>query len=67
MTDEIGPSVIITGGASGIGAATARRIVAGGGHVGLVDIDENRAQALVDEITKRLLEHIRAGARVRLT
>lgn len=50
MTDKNGPSVIITGGASGIGAATARRIVAGGGHVGLVDIDENRAQTLAEEI-----------------
>ena len=46
MTPENGLSVIITGGASGIGAATARRIVADGGHVGLVDIDDNRAEAL---------------------
>jgi NAD(P)-dependent dehydrogenase (short-subunit alcohol dehydrogenase family) len=50
MTPENGLSVIITGGASGIGAATARRIVADGGHVGLVDIDDNRAEALAGDI-----------------
>ncbi len=50
MNGENGLSVIITGGASGIGAATARRIVADGGRVGLIDIDENRAEALADDI-----------------
>ena len=32
-------SVIITGGASGIGAATARRVVRDGGQVGLIDLN----------------------------
>lgn len=43
-------SVIVTGGASGIGAATARRIVAAGGHVGLLDINEAGAAALAKEL-----------------
>lgn len=43
-------SVIVTGGASGIGAATARRIVAAGGHVGLADINEAGAAALAKEL-----------------
>ncbi len=50
-----GLSVIITGGASGIGAATARRIVADGGHVGIIDLDENRAEALAAEIGSALV------------
>lgn len=43
-------SVFITGGASGIGAATARRIVKGGGHVAIVDLDLGKAQALAGEL-----------------
>lgn len=39
-------SVIITGGASGIGAATARRVVRDGGQVGLIDLNVDGAQAL---------------------
>ncbi len=35
-------SVFITGGASGIGAATARRIVKDGGHVAIVDLNVGR-------------------------
>lgn len=43
-------SVIITGGASGIGAATARKVVATGGHVGLIDINADGAAALAGEL-----------------
>lgn len=50
MSDTSDLSVIITGGASGIGAATARRVLAGGGSVGLIDIDENRGEALAGEL-----------------
>ncbi|MDX2155588.1 MAG: SDR family oxidoreductase [Hyphomicrobiaceae bacterium] len=46
-------SVLITGGASGIGEATARRVVAGGGHVGIADRDEVRAAALATELGSR--------------
>lgn len=38
--------VIITGGASGIGAAVARKIRAQGGSVGLVDVDRARLDAI---------------------
>lgn len=51
MTDaNSDQSVVITGGASGIGAATARRIVAGGGCVGIMDINLDAAQALAREL-----------------
>lgn len=46
-------SVIVTGGASGIGAAIARRIVAAGGHVGVLDINETGASALAKELGDR--------------
>lgn len=43
-------SVIVTGGASGIGAATARKIVAAGGHVGILDLNAEAAVALAGEL-----------------
>lgn len=43
-------SVVITGGASGIGAATARQIVRQGGHVGLIDINLEAAERLAKEL-----------------
>ena len=43
-------SAFITGGASGIGAATARRIVKDGGHVAIVDVNLEAAQALAAEL-----------------
>ena len=46
-------SVLVTGGASGIGEATARRVVAGGGHVGIADRNETRAAALAGELGAR--------------
>src|SRR3546814_7141875 len=42
-------SVIVTGGARGIGAATARRILMVGGCVGIVDRDITAAEALSGE------------------
>lgn len=41
---------LITGGASGLGAATARMVVAGGGRVVLADLDEAKGQALAAEL-----------------
>jgi len=41
---------IVTGGASGMGAATARRLAAGGGHVVVVDRNGDLAQVVADEI-----------------
>src|SRR3954467_5421927 len=45
-----GSVALITGGASGLGAATARRLIAGGAKVVLVDRDDARGQALAKDI-----------------
>jgi NAD(P)-dependent dehydrogenase (short-subunit alcohol dehydrogenase family) len=45
-----GSVALVTGGASGLGAATVRRLVAGGAKVLIVDRDEARGQALAGEI-----------------
>lgn len=41
---------IVTGGASGLGEATTRRIVAAGGKVAIFDMNEERGKTLVDEL-----------------
>lgn len=41
---------VVTGGASGLGEATVRKIVAGGGKAVILDLDENRGQAIVQEL-----------------
>ncbi len=46
----MGLSVFITGGASGIGAAAARRIVRDGGSVAIVDLNLAAAEALAKEL-----------------
>jgi NAD(P)-dependent dehydrogenase (short-subunit alcohol dehydrogenase family) len=57
MADGESPSlcVVITGGASGIGAALARKIVADGGYVGLMDINLEAAQALAADLGDRAI------------
>jgi 3-oxoacyl-[acyl-carrier protein] reductase len=45
-----GMTAVVTGGANGIGAATARRLAADGAHVVVVDLDEGSAQALAADI-----------------
>src|SRR5262245_1963974 len=45
-----GTVALVTGGASGLGAATARRLAAGGAKVLIVDRDETRGQALAGEL-----------------
>ncbi|NQU16002.1 MAG: SDR family NAD(P)-dependent oxidoreductase [Desulfobacteraceae bacterium] len=48
---DIGNSAaIITGGASGLGEATARALVAKGGRVALIDLDRERGEKLVAEL-----------------
>ncbi len=49
-TDFEGRIALITGGASGIGAASARRIQAGGGRVAIFDLDADRVQAAAGEL-----------------
>ncbi|WP_417846196.1 SDR family NAD(P)-dependent oxidoreductase [Thalassospira povalilytica] len=48
--DIDGKSVLVTGGASGIGASIVRAFCAQGAHVGFFDIDDGAAQKLIDEI-----------------
>ena len=45
-----GKTLLVTGGASGLGAAVARRFAADGGRVAVVDRDEDRARAVADEL-----------------
>jgi NAD(P)-dependent dehydrogenase (short-subunit alcohol dehydrogenase family) len=45
-----GSVALITGGASGLGAATARRLVAGGARVLIVDRDDARGPSLANEL-----------------
>ena len=41
---------IITGGASGLGEATARALVSAGGQVALIDLDREKGGALAAEL-----------------
>ncbi|GGM60554.1 SDR family NAD(P)-dependent oxidoreductase [Microbacterium saperdae] len=45
-----GQGALITGGASGLGLATARRIVAAGGHVTIIDLPSSQGAAIADEL-----------------
>ncbi len=45
-----GQGALITGGASGLGLATARRLAAAGAHVTIVDLASSNGAALADEI-----------------
>jgi NAD(P)-dependent dehydrogenase (short-subunit alcohol dehydrogenase family) len=45
-----GHAAVVTGGASGLGAATARRLAALGAKVGILDRDAARAEAVAAEI-----------------
>jgi NAD(P)-dependent dehydrogenase (short-subunit alcohol dehydrogenase family) len=48
--DVNGTSAVVTGGASGLGAATARRLAAGGAKVVVVDLQEDLGREFADEI-----------------
>ncbi|WP_202511803.1 SDR family NAD(P)-dependent oxidoreductase [Streptomyces sp. SID3343] len=50
MLDLTGASAIVTGGASGLGEATARRLAAGGTAVVIADKNQERGKAVADEI-----------------
>jgi NAD(P)-dependent dehydrogenase (short-subunit alcohol dehydrogenase family) len=48
--DLTGNGALVTGGASGIGAAAVRRLAAAGARVAVADRDESAATALADEV-----------------
>lgn len=50
MTDLAGRTALVTGGASGIGAACARELAARGAQVTVADVDADGAQTVADEI-----------------
>lgn len=50
-----GSSVVVSGGASGLGAATARRLAGLGAHVVVADLQEAPGQALATEIGGRFV------------
>ncbi|HEY5854074.1 MAG TPA: 3-hydroxybutyrate dehydrogenase [Aldersonia sp.] len=50
MSGLHGRRALVTGGASGIGAACARHLAARGAHVTVADVDADGAQAVADEI-----------------
>ncbi|MGK2866067.1 MAG: 3-hydroxybutyrate dehydrogenase [Mycobacterium sp.] len=50
MSDLTGRSALVTGGASGIGAACARELASRGAHVTVADRDEDGARSLAEEI-----------------
>src|SRR5664279_4858997 len=55
---------LVTGAAQGIGAAVAQRLAAGGAKVGVLDLQQDAAQAVADEITSAGGSAIGLGADV---
>jgi NAD(P)-dependent dehydrogenase (short-subunit alcohol dehydrogenase family) len=48
-----GRTVLVTGGGSGLGAATARMVVDHGGSVVVADVDRDRGRRVADELGQR--------------
>ncbi|SMC92909.1 NAD(P)-dependent dehydrogenase, short-chain alcohol dehydrogenase family [Desulfocicer vacuolatum DSM 3385] len=46
---------VVTGGASGLGEATVRKMVALGGKAAILDLDESRGAALVEELGEQVM------------
>jgi NAD(P)-dependent dehydrogenase (short-subunit alcohol dehydrogenase family) len=53
--DIAGISAVVTGGASGLGLATARRLVKGGAHVVLLDLESSDGAAVAAELGARFV------------
>lgn len=58
MTGNETPLAVVTGGASGIGEATARRFAAAGWRVIVADIDDERGRAVAAEIGTAEFAHL---------
>ena len=56
--DIKGQAAIVTGGASGLGAATARALAAAGAKVAIVDVNEKAANEIASE-TQRSRGYLR--------
>jgi NAD(P)-dependent dehydrogenase (short-subunit alcohol dehydrogenase family) len=50
-----GAGALVAGGASGLGAATARRLAAGGARVTIADVNEDKGDALAGELAGRFV------------
>ena len=55
-----GLNALITGGASGLGEATARRFIQQGAKAVIIDLNEERGQALVKELGSDKLQFVKA-------
>ncbi|KAF2127397.1 NAD(P)-binding protein [Dothidotthia symphoricarpi CBS 119687] len=55
-TDFTGKRVLITGGASGIGAATARMFASKGAHVVIADLDRQAGETLAAELQQHFVQ-----------
>ncbi len=64
MPEFDGKSIIVTGGALGIGGGASRAFAAAGGNVTIMDIDDEAGDALVAELTGQGLtaQHVSADA-----
>lgn len=58
---ETGSVVMVVGGASGIGLATARRLATGGARVAIADLDVERAREVAAELPGALALHTDVG------
>ncbi|MEX1007177.1 MAG: SDR family NAD(P)-dependent oxidoreductase [Acidimicrobiia bacterium] len=52
--DLEGASAIVTGGASGLGEASVRRLVTRGANITIADINDERAKGIVDELGRQV-------------
>ncbi len=64
MADLAGKVALVTGGAGGIGSATARRLSAEGASVAVLDLDESAAAAVAQELSSSPAKAVGIGCDV---